>query len=223
MNRAKTQQRVRWQLSVPWAFEAARDGTILFFPHGWGQAYAVPTEDKRREIESFLMLWLARLQTVMHVSRWLALTLMIVFTALLFPPVCRLVVWYVPGRGDFAFGSALIVGGVGCLLLVACPVALRFAAETAKAELEKAQARRSLAEFLREHSRISDWYQLWMAEILYALCLLEGLRWLSPRRETIMLPARVNSHSLAVGVALIVLGGVGSLVKLWQIRVKLQT
>ncbi len=220
MGRATTRRKLAWELDGSWIFESSGDGTILFYPHGWGRAYVVPTEDKRREIEAFLALWLATLRAALRVSRWILPLLVLVFIAFLFPPFCR-VVWYAPGARA-VFRLAVLLGALGCLLTVGSPLALRFLAETAKVDLEKSQVRRPFAESLRNYAQRSDLSRLWIEEALYALVLLEGVWLLWPRQETIMLPARINTHLLPGGVALVVLGGVMALVKLWEIRAKLR-
>ncbi len=120
MDGMKTRRRLFWELKSSWIVESSRDGTIFFYPHGWGRAYLVPNEDKRREIEEFLTLWLSRLRCANRVSRWVSLPVIVILVATIIPPFCR-VVWYIPGW-RVLFRSALVLG-LGCLLIVASPLA----------------------------------------------------------------------------------------------------
>jgi hypothetical protein len=216
---ATTRRKWRNELRGSWIFESRDDGAILFYPHGWGRAYAVPTERKQREIEKFLALWRAKLSFAMLVSRWIMLPFAVVLLATVIPPICR-VVWYIP-LWHAIFRLALGVITLGCLLIVGSPLALRFLAETAKADLEKAEARRSFVESIKDYARRSDWWRLWFEAAFGSYFLVRGVWRLRPQRETVMRAAHLNPHSLAVGVTVIVLGGFMALAALWQIKIKL--
>jgi hypothetical protein len=211
----------RQELRGSWIFESRDDGAILFYPHGWGRAYAVPTERKRREIEKFLALWRAKLLFTMHLSLWIMLPLAVLLLATVIPPISR-VVWYIPLWHAIS-RSALGVIALGCLLFVGSPLALRFLAETAKADLEKAEARRSFVESIKDYARQSNWSLLWFEAAFGSYYLVGGVWRLRPQRETVMRAARINPHFLAVGVMMIVLGGFMALAALWQIRIKLSS
>ncbi len=225
MQKVTTRRQLLSELEGSWVFERSGDGTIFFYPHGWGRAYVVPTEEKQREIEEFLGLWVARLRSGIRLARWLLLPalaiLLAVFVLAGFVPAFRRMVWNLPGW-PAVFVSTFFLGALACLLVLGSQLALRFLAETAKADLEKAQSWRPFAESLRAYARQCSWSRLWIEEACCGFVLVEGLRFLWPRRETILLPARVNHHLLPVGVALIALGGVMGLVKLWEIRAKFQ-
>lgn len=179
------------------------------------------TEANRREIEEFLALWLRRLRSAIRVSSWFTLPVVVILVVSLIPPFCRMV-WLIPGW-QALFQSALLVGALGCLLVVGSPPTLMLLAETAKANLEEARLRRPFAEFLRDHARRSDWRRLWIQEAFSIFILLEGVWLLWPRRETIMIPARFDPHFLPAGALLTLLGVVMGLIKLWQIRAKLRS
>jgi hypothetical protein len=219
MERMKKRRRLLWELKGSWIVEQTRDGAILFYPHGWGSAYKVPDEGKRREIERFLTLWLLRLRCAIRVSRWVSLPAILILIATIFPPFCR-GVWYISGW-RILFRFALVLW-LGCLLTVASPLVLMFLAETTKADLEKAEVRRPFLEILAERARHSSWKILWVQVILFGLALLEGVWLLWPVRRSVVLPAGVNPHFL-VGTVLTALSASMMLTKLWQIRIKLQS
>ncbi len=218
MVRATTRRNWRWELNGSWIFESRGEGAILFYPHGWGRAYLVPTEDKRRQIEEFLALWLTRLRSVICVSRRCAITAFAVCVAAVIPPVGR-IVSQIPGWHPI-FVFALAVGALACALIAASSLALRFIAETAKADLEKAGVRRPFAESMKEHARRSDWSLLWSEAALGSLFLGLGVRQLLPRQITVMHAASISPHFWTVGFPSIVLGGWMALIALWQIRTK---
>lgn len=215
-----TLQKLEWGLNGFWIFESSDDGAIFYYPHGWGRAYVVPTEEKRREIEEFLALWLMRLRSLYQVSVW-SLPLLLITFALGHPPFCN-IIWYLPVLPQTLFRSVLLVGALSCLLVGASPLALRFLAEAAKADLEKAKKRRRFVESLKDYAGRSDWRRLWIEVTCSGLVPLAGVRLLWPRRETVMLPARVNPHFLTLGVVLIFLGIPMILIKLYEIRAKLE-
>lgn len=219
MNEMRTGRRLTWELKSSWVFES-RDGMILFYPHGWGRAYLVPNEGKRREIEAFLTLWLSRLRCANRESRWVSLPVIAILVPSIIPPFCR-AVWCIPGW-RMLFRSALVLG-LGCVLIVASPLVLMFLAETAKADLEKTEVRRPFTGMLKDYARHSSWRLLSVQGVLSSLVLLEGIWLLWPHRESVMMPARTDPHFLAVGAVLTVLGGVMTLTKIWQIRTKLQS
>ena len=188
-----------------WAFESRGDGTIHFYPHRWGRAYVVPTEEKHREIEKFLALWLMKLRLAARVALWVSLPVIAVLLAAVTPPFCRFA-WYTPYWPTIVQSAERLY--MGCLLVVVgSPLALRFLAEVAKADLEKANARRPFAEWLAAHAQQSDWRGLWFGEIIFCLVLLAGLWLLWPRRDSLMLPAHSDPHVLVAGLVLAAIGG----------------
>lgn len=206
----------RWRLQGSWIFESGDNGEIFYYPHGWGRAYVIPTENKRREIEESLTLWRAKLQSIMEIAPWTVLPLMLMFAAG-FPPICR-IFWYVPWHT--LLRSALVIGALGLLVILGSPMALRFLAETAKADLEKATKRRPFVESLKDYAKRSDWWVLLSEEATFVLFLLVGGNLLWPRSESVILPAQVNLHALPLGLALLIIGMPMAATKLWQIRAK---
>jgi hypothetical protein len=158
----RTKRRWLWELNGSWQVETSADGTILYFPHGWGCRYLVPTEEKRCEIEEFLVLWLRRLRAAISASIWFVLPAAAVLVATIVPPFCR-VVWGISGWPAI-LRVALLVAQLGYLLPLGSQLALRFLAATAKADLEKAHVRRPLVESLKDYARRSDWPRLWLEE-----------------------------------------------------------
>jgi hypothetical protein len=45
----KAKRRWLWELNGSWQFETSADGTIPYFPRGWGCGYLVPTDADGRE------------------------------------------------------------------------------------------------------------------------------------------------------------------------------
>jgi hypothetical protein len=115
---------------------------------------------------------------------------------------------------------AIALGVLGCLVIAGSPLALRFLAETAKADLEKADVRRPLSESLKDHVRRSDWSRLSLDAALGALFLGFGVHQLMPRRVTVMHVASAGPHFWTLGVPGVVLGGWMVLSALLQIRTK---
>jgi hypothetical protein len=215
---ATTRSNWRWELKGSWTFALQNDGAILFYPHGWGRAYLVPTEDKRREIEEFLALWQTRSRSAVRFSRWCVVPVPAVILATATPPVWRIVsqmpVW--PTISIFV----LALGVLGCLVIAGSPLALSFLAETAKADLEKADVRRPLSEALKDYARRSDWSRLSLDAALGSLFLGFGVHQLMPRRVTVMHVASAGPHFWTLGVPGVVLGGWMVLSALLQIRTK---
>jgi hypothetical protein len=224
LERAKTHEKSRWQfryeLAGSWVFESAPDGTILFYPHGWGRAYIVPTPEKRREIEEFLAGWLSKLKATLRVAQWGMAVVLVVFVTPLVPRFDR-IVWSVPDWPTVLRGT-LHLGILALLLVAGCPLALRCIAETAKADLEKASVRRPLAGFLKEQARRSDSLRLSTEGAFYTFVLIAAIWMLWPRRESIMTSAQSDPRLLLIGVFCIFLGGAGVLFKFWRIRAKLR-
>lgn len=218
-------RRPRWELKGPWVFEPRDDGTILFYPHGWGRGYVVPTKQKRREIEAFLRLWRRRLGRArgfaQPAGRWLAVPASIICAAILlalFPsPYCR-ILWYVL-EWPTLVRTLLAAMWLWLAVLLGMPLALLFAAETAKADLEKADTRRSFIETQRSHVRRVGWALPCALGACGALAMAEGIWFSLPKQESVMRPAHVIPVFLRVGVLEIVLGLILVLVALWQIRV----
>jgi hypothetical protein len=201
------------QITASWVFEHSPDGTILFYPHGWGRAYVVPTEEKRREIEEFLTLWMERLRQADRVFRLGVPAAVIFLLAMLTPPFRR----YVPfwptlfRRTEHLFLACVLVW-------ISSPFLLRFLAETAKTDLEKSDMRRPYAQSLSHRS----WHHLWLEQTISGFALLLGLWLLWPRRYSVVLPARTIPALLAPGLAFATIGGVLTVTNLWQMTTKLR-
>lgn len=208
------------KLVSSWGFESRGDGRILFYPHRWGRAYIVPTEEKRREIEKFLALWLMKLQLATRVALWVWLPAIAVLFVAVTPPFCRFA-WYMPYWPTIAQSAQRLC--MACLLVVVgSPLALRFFAESVKADLEKSDVRRPFAGWLAGRAQQANWRGLWFGEIIFCLVLLAGLWVLWPRRDSLMLPAHTDPHFLIAGLVLAAVGGAMALANLWQIRTKLR-
>lgn len=219
MVRETTPRKWRWELNGSWIFESRDDGAILFYPHGWGRAFLVPTEDKRRQIEEFLALWRTRLRSAIRIARWFVIPVLAMALAAVTPPVCH-IVSQIP-EWSAMFRSALDVGALGFSVIAGSSLVLRFLAETAKADLEKADTRRPFAESLKDYAQQSDWSLLWSEAALGGYFLAKGIWRLRPQRETVMRGASADPHFWDVGVPTAVLGGLIALVALWLIRIKL--
>jgi len=115
------------------------------------------------------------------------------------------------------------MGVLGGLIMCGLIATLRFLAEAAKADLEKANQRRPYREWLRDRAKQSDWSQLWYSEAFSIFIILIGVWALWPRTETVMRPARVHAGHPSLYVWMTVAGAYYSLLGLWQIRVKLKS
>ncbi len=154
----RTQKPERQEIKGNWAFESSDDGSILYYPHGWGRGYLVPSEEKKREIENSLSVWLARRRAIFWFTRRICLPAMIpMFAGVLiigipslrnsFPETPLLIV--------FTLGPFLLL--VGCLLVLLSGVALRFVAEVAKADLEHSEYHRPLRDRWRRRAIECRW------------------------------------------------------------------
>src|SRR6185312_13435782 len=110
-----------------WTFESSTDGSILYYPRGWGRAYVVPSEEKKREIEELLSVWLARRRTTFWLVRRICLPalipMLLSFMILWIPPLWNRIPT-IPLVIAFVIGPLLMA--VGGLLVLACQLTMRF-------------------------------------------------------------------------------------------------
>lgn len=197
--------KLRWRLNRHWSFDSS-EGELVYFPHGWGRGYVVPTAAARNEIRNFLNLWRARLMKVREIARWVCIgiaPIVLLVILSLWPPFCR-ALWFL--RISQVFSGAFWTMAVLLSLLFGTPIALAFLAETAKAELEQSPVRRPFRPWLVDRLRGVDWRHLWGGLICGLAIAIQGAWFLWPTQRTIMLPAITDPRFVHIGLSEVVAG-----------------
>jgi hypothetical protein len=182
-------------------FEPASDDKSFFYPHGWGRAFVIPTNDKRQTIERFLSRWQSRLGPAMLVTRVSFIVFaMVYFSTRSFYPLLG---------ATWCFGLTSTIQQVLIIL-----------AETTGADLERTQQRQRFTTFLRDSAHKIEQNRFRIELAYFILVTILGLSWLTPQSESVMIQVHPSSFDLWNATSLMTIGLPMSLIRLWQVHVR---